>query len=75
MNNVYSQTQLDWVKEHAKGMTDKELRQAFGDEFGRHVSFAAMRKLRQRLGVKKIGGRPKKSKEKVDNADIIPNEE
>lgn len=71
MNNVYTQAETNWVKEHATGMTDKRLRQAFEDEFGRSVSFAAMRKLRQRLGVKKIGGRPRKPNQKVDNADIM----
>lgn len=58
MNKVYTQQEISFVKENAPDMTDKQLLDEFNRQFGRSVSFAAMRKLRQRLGMKKNGGRP-----------------
>jgi len=63
MNKVYTQEELDFVKVHAAALTDSRLTDAFNDQFGKAVSFSAIRKLRQRLGVVKKNGRPKK---KVD---------
>jgi hypothetical protein len=63
MNKVYTQEELDFVKVHASILTDSRLTDAFNDQFGKAVSFSAIRKLRQRLGVVKKHGRPKK---KVD---------
>jgi hypothetical protein len=63
MNKVYTQEELDFVKVHASILTDSRLTDAFNDQFGKTVSFSAIRKLRQRLGVVKKNGRPKK---KVD---------
>lgn len=63
MNKVYTQEELDFVKAHAATLTDSRLTDAFNDQFGKAVSFSAIRKLRQRLGVVKKHGRPKK---KVD---------
>lgn len=63
MNKVYTQEELDFVKDNASILTDSRLTDAFNDQFGKAVSFSAIRKLRQRLGVVKKNGRPKK---KVD---------
>ena len=63
MNKVYTQEELDFVKVHAATLTDSRLTDAFNDQFGKTVSFSAIRKLRQRWGVVKKHGRPKK---KVD---------
>ena len=63
MNKVYTQEELDFVKVHAATLTDSRLTDAFNDQFGKAVSFSAILKLRQRLGVVKKNGRPKK---KVD---------
>jgi len=63
MNKVYTKEELDFVKVNASILTDSRLTDAFNDQFGKTVSFSAMRKLRQRLGVVKKNGRPKK---KVD---------
>jgi len=63
MNKVYTKEELDFVKDNASILTDSRLTDAFNDQFGKTVSFSAIRKLRQRLGVVKKNGRPKK---KVD---------
>ena len=60
MNKVYTQEELDFVKVHAATLTDSRLTDAFNDQFGKTVSFSAIRKLRQRLGVVKKNGRPAK---------------
>lgn len=60
MNKVYTQEELDFVKVHASILTDSRLTDAFNDQFGKTVSFSAIRKLRQRLGVVKKNGRPAK---------------
>ena len=60
MNKVYTQEEISFVKENAPDMTDKKLLDEFNRQFGRDVSFSALRKLRQRLGVKKCEGRPRK---------------
>jgi hypothetical protein len=60
---VYTKEELDFVKVNASILTDSRLTDAFNDQFGKTVSFSAIRKLRQRLGVVKKNGRPKK---KVD---------
>ena len=60
MNRVYTQEELDFVKDNASILTDSRLTDAFNDQFGKAVSFSAIRKLRQRLGVVKKNGRPTK---------------
>lgn len=60
MNRVYTQEELDFVRDNAVTLTDLRLTDAFNDQFGKAVSFSAMRKLRQRLGVVKKHGRPRK---------------
>ena len=60
MNKVYTQKELDFIKENAETLTDSRLTDAFNDQFGKAVSFSAIRKLRQRLGVVKKHGRPAK---------------
>jgi len=60
MNRVYTQEELDFVRDNAVALTDLRLTDAFNDQFGKAVSFSAIRKLRQRLGVVKKHGRPRK---------------
>ena len=60
MNRVYTQEELDFVNDNAATLTDLRLTDAFNDQFGKAVSFSAIRKLRQRLGVVKKHGRPRK---------------
>jgi hypothetical protein len=60
MNRVYTQEELDFVRDNAATLTDSRLTDVFNDQFGKAVSFSAMRKLRQRLGVVKRHGRPRK---------------
>lgn len=57
---MYSEEEKSFVKEKATFLTDKQLVNIFNDQFGKTISFVAMRKLRQRLGVVKKHGRPKK---------------
>jgi len=57
---MYSEEEKIFVKEKAILLTDKQLVNIFNDQFGKTISFVAMRKLRQRLGVVKKHGRPKK---------------
>jgi len=60
MNRVYTQEELDFVRDNAVALTDLRLTDAFNDQFGKAISFSAIRKLRQRLGVVKKHGRPRK---------------
>ena len=58
MNKVYTQEQIEYVKSNAPNMTDLRLTEEFNKNFGKNVSFATMRKFRQRLGIVKKHGRP-----------------
>jgi len=64
MNRVYSSEELDFIRNQSRVMTDAKLTETFNEQFGKAVSFTAMRKLRQRLGIVKKHGRPVK---KIDS--------
>jgi hypothetical protein len=53
MNKVYTEEHREFVVARATKITDKELTESFNDTFNMNVSFAAMRKYRQRLGLNK----------------------
>lgn len=64
MNRVYNLEELDFIRNQSRVMTDAKLTEVFNEQFGKAVSFTAMRKLRQRLGIVKKHGRPVK---KIDS--------
>jgi hypothetical protein len=57
MNRVYTKEEIEFVREKSKTTKDKDLVEEFNSQFGRGVSFAAFRKMRQRLGITKKMGR------------------
>ena len=60
MNRVYNLEELDFIRNQSRVMTDAKLTEVFNEQFAKAVSFTAMRKLRQRLGIVKKHGRPVK---------------
>lgn len=60
MNRVYNLEELDFIRNQSRVLTDAKLTEVFNEQFGKAVSFTAMRKLRQRLGIVKKHGRPVK---------------
>ena len=64
MNRVYNLEELDFIRNQSRVLTDAKLTEVFNEQFGKAVSFTAMRKLRQRLGIVKKHGRPVK---KIDS--------
>ena len=64
MNRVYNLEDLDFIRNQSRVLTDAKLTEVFNEQFGKAVSFTAMRKLRQRLGIVKKHGRPVK---KIDS--------
>jgi hypothetical protein len=59
MNKVYTEQQINFIKDNAGSMKDRELTQAFNKTFNKNASFATIRKMRQRLGIVKKQGRPR----------------
>lgn len=60
MNIKYTDEHFSFIRERSPVTTDKDLHEEFCVRFQSDISFIAFRKLRQRLGVKKKHGRPKK---------------
>jgi transposase len=50
---LFTYEQRQWVQERANTITDKELLQEWNQKYDHKMTFAAIRKLRQRLGIKK----------------------
>lgn len=48
---------FDVIREKAKIMTDEELSKELTSLMGKTMTLGAVRKMRQRIGVKKVGGR------------------
>jgi predicted ThiF/HesA family dinucleotide-utilizing enzyme len=73
MNIKWTQYDKDFIREKAAIMKDDELTIALADVGTKPVSIAAVRKLRQRLGIKKQPGRGVckllEEKTKKDNTD------
>lgn len=56
MNKTYTDSQKTFILDNALKMTDRELTKEFNNLFGTNVTFSAMRKYRQRLGLEKKTG-------------------
>jgi len=60
LNNKYTDEHFSFIRERSPTMTDKDLHDLFCRTFKKDINFAAFRKLRQRLGIRKKNGRPQK---------------
>jgi len=57
MNIKWSESDKNFVRENAHRMKDKDIAKILTEQTGRQVSLQAVRKMRQKLGVKKKSGR------------------
>jgi transposase len=57
MNIKWTVEEKEFIRENAGFMKDKELAQRLTDKSGRSVTVDALRKVRQKLGIKKKHGR------------------
>lgn len=57
MNVKWSENEKTFVRENAHRMKDKDIAKILTERSGREVSLQAVRKMRQKLGVKKKSGR------------------
>jgi hypothetical protein len=57
MNIKWSENEKTFVRENAHRMKDKDIAKNLTEQSGREVSLQAVRKMRQKLGVKKKSGR------------------
>ena len=57
MNVKWSENEKTFVRENAHRMKDKDIAKIVTEQSGREVSLQAVRKMRQKLGVKKKSGR------------------
>jgi len=57
MNVKWTEADKAFVKENAHSLKDQEIANALSERTGRKVSLEAVRKMRQKLGIKKKCGR------------------
>tara|TARA_R110002020_G_scaffold421801_1_gene630984 strand:- start:331 stop:555 length:225 start_codon:yes stop_codon:yes gene_type:complete len=57
MNRKWAEKDLQYIRENAGVLKDRELAAELTQQSGRSVSLGAVRKMRQRLGIEKKGGR------------------
>jgi len=57
MNNKWTENDKNFLRDNASKMKDIEIAEALTKSSGRIVSLEAVRKMRQKLGVKKASGR------------------
>ena len=57
MNIKWTEEEKEFIRENAAFMKDRELAQKLTDKSGRRVTVDALRKVRQKLGIKKKHGR------------------
>ncbi len=57
MNIKWSENEKNFVRQNAHRMKDKDIAKTLTEQSGRNVSLQAVRKMRQKLGVKKKCGR------------------
>ena len=57
MNVKWSESDKTFVRENAHCMKDEEIAKILTEQSGRNVSLQAVRKMRQKLGIKKKSGR------------------
>lgn len=59
MNKIWTETEKNFIRANAGVMKDRELAVKLTEMTGRNVSMQAVRKQRQKLGIKKAYGRGK----------------
>ena len=57
MNVKWTEEEKEYIRENAQFMKDRELAKKLSDKSGRPISVDALRKVRQKLGIKKKHGR------------------
>ena len=57
MNRKWTEKDLQYIRENAENLKDRELATELSKASGRTVSLGAVRKMRQRLGIGKRSGR------------------
>jgi len=57
MNIKWTVEEKEFIRENAGSMKDKDLAQKLCEKSGRHITVDALRKVRQKLGIKKKHGR------------------
>ena len=57
MNVKWTEKEKEYIKDNAHLMKDRELAKNLSSKSGRHISIDALRKVRQKLGIKKRHGR------------------
>tara|TARA_R110000765_G_scaffold34189_4_gene77663 strand:- start:448 stop:672 length:225 start_codon:yes stop_codon:yes gene_type:complete len=57
MNRKWAEKDLQYIREHAGVLKDRELAAELTQRSGRPVTLGAVRKMRQRLGIEKKSGR------------------
>lgn len=57
MNRKWAEKDLQYIRENAEALKDRELATELTRRSGRTVSLGAVRKMRQRMGIRKKGGR------------------
>ena len=57
MNNIWTEDENKFVRRQSKHLTDEQMAVAFMGKFNRTMNKEQIRKHRQRLGIKKAGGR------------------
>ena len=57
MNRKWSEKDLQYIRENAGALKDRELATELTERSGRCVTLGAVRKMRQRLGIEKKSGR------------------
>ena len=57
MNVKWSENEKNFIRDNAHRMKDQEIADALTEQSGRQVTLQAVRKMRQKLGVRKKAGR------------------
>lgn len=57
MNIKWSETEKNFIRENAHRLKDSEIATELTASSGRHVTLQSVRKMRQKLGIKKLSGR------------------
>lgn len=70
MNQKWTSYELEYIRNHAGTTIDKDLAEQLSAISGREISESAVRKKRQKLGLKKNHGRGKCSLVKDNNNDL-----
>ena len=74
LNRKWTDTEKQYIKDNANEMYDKELALRLSEMSGRKITIDAIRKVRQKLGVKKGRGRGLCEIQPSDNYKGVPDE-